>query len=43
MPHPSSLGRPGGYGWPLVQRLAEHVGIISLPDGKIINAVLRLA
>ncbi|MGP3637547.1 ATP-binding protein [Streptomyces sp. 24-1644] len=39
---PSSLGRPGGYGWPLVQRLAAHVGITALPEGKIINAVLRL-
>ncbi|MFD3875887.1 ATP-binding protein [Streptomyces sp. NPDC058623] len=40
---PPSPGRLGGYGWPLIQQLAEHVGITALPDGKIINAVLRLA
>ncbi|MFD9418198.1 ATP-binding protein [Streptomyces goshikiensis] len=41
--HPRTRGRPGGYGWPLIQQLAEHVTITPLPDGKIINAVLRLA
>ncbi|MFD6917342.1 ATP-binding protein [Streptomyces virginiae] len=41
--HPRSRGRPGGYGWPLIQQLAEHIAITPLPNGKIINAVLRLA
>ncbi len=42
-PRPRGPGRPGGYGWPLIQRLAEHIDITLLPHGKIINAVLRLA
>lgn len=32
---------PGGYGWPLVNRLAE-VTVVSLgPEGKLIRALLR--
>ncbi|MFJ3877075.1 ATP-binding protein [Streptomyces sp. NPDC090077] len=34
--------RPGGYGWPLVQRLAEHVDCRARPGGKDITATLRL-
>ncbi|GLX23492.1 ATP-binding protein [Streptomyces lavendulae] len=33
---------PGGYGWPLVQRLAERVDCIAGPGGKSITATLRL-
>lgn len=36
-------GRPGGYGWPLIQQLAEHIDITSHPGGKTIEAVLRLS
>ncbi|MGW5847673.1 ATP-binding protein [Streptomyces sp. NPDC055254] len=35
-------GEPGGYGWPLVQRLAQHIRITSHPHGKTITASLRL-
>ncbi|MFF4321190.1 ATP-binding protein [Streptomyces sp. NPDC001568] len=36
-------GHPGGYGWPLVRRLADHVDITLLPGGgKTITAVQRL-
>ncbi|MFD5892304.1 ATP-binding protein [Streptomyces sp. NPDC060334] len=42
-PRPNSPLLPGGHGWPLIQRLTEHIGVTLLPDGKIINAVLRLA
>ncbi|MCY0953183.1 ATP-binding protein [Streptomyces sp. H27-S2] len=35
-------GQPGGYGWPLIQRLAEHIDITLHPEGKTIRAVLRL-
>ncbi|WP_411107606.1 ATP-binding protein [Streptomyces sp. cmx-4-9] len=37
-----SPDHPGGYGWPLIQRLTEHIGISSRPDGKTISTVLRL-
>ncbi|MFH8894678.1 ATP-binding protein [Streptomyces sp. NPDC054904] len=44
---PSSHGRDparsGGYGWPLIQRLAEHIDITPHPDGKTIQAILRLS
>ncbi|MET9605976.1 ATP-binding protein [Streptomyces sp. NPDC006512] len=33
---------PGGYGWPLIRQLAEHVEIHSHPDGKTITTALRL-
>ncbi|MFF2580882.1 ATP-binding protein [Streptomyces goshikiensis] len=35
--------RPGGYGWPLVQRLADRVDVRSHGGGKTISAELRLA
>ncbi|MFD3939715.1 ATP-binding protein [Streptomyces sp. NPDC058611] len=36
-------GQPGGYGWPLIRRLAEHVDITLRPgDGKTITAIQRL-
>ncbi|MGW5849965.1 ATP-binding protein [Streptomyces sp. NPDC055254] len=38
-----SPAQPGGFGWPLVQHLAEHVDISSRPDGKTITTTLRLA
>lgn len=34
--------RPGGYGWPLVQRLCETVLITPRPGGKTIQVELRL-
>ncbi|MGW1893769.1 ATP-binding protein [Streptomyces sp. NPDC002004] len=34
---------PGGYGWPLVQRLALRVEIAPLQDGKSIRVLLPLA
>ncbi|MDX6760235.1 MULTISPECIES: ATP-binding protein [Streptomyces] len=37
-----TVDRPGGYGWPLVQRLAEHVDCSTRPDGKTITTALRL-
>ncbi|MFD3700344.1 ATP-binding protein [Streptomyces sp. NPDC058646] len=40
---PRTRASPGGYGWPLIQQLADHIAITPLPDGKIINAALRLA
>ncbi|WP_430625576.1 ATP-binding protein [Streptomyces sp. NBC_01264] len=41
--HPTAHGRPGGYGWPLIQLLAERVDITPLPDGgKTITAIQRL-
>ncbi|EFL19328.1 predicted protein [Streptomyces sp. C] len=33
---------PGGYGWPLIQRLAERVDCSTRPGGKNITATLRL-
>ncbi|MFD3328357.1 ATP-binding protein [Streptomyces sp. NPDC058701] len=30
---PAARGRVGGFGWPLIQRLTDHVGITSLPGG----------
>ncbi|MDA5286515.1 ATP-binding protein [Streptomyces sp. Isolate_45] len=33
---------PGGFGWPLIQRLAERVEITPLADGKTITIVVRL-
>ncbi|MFD3762478.1 ATP-binding protein [Streptomyces sp. NPDC058622] len=41
--HRGDPARPGGYGWPLIQRLAEHVDITPHPGGKTIQAVLRLS
>ncbi|WP_237403544.1 ATP-binding protein [Streptomyces xanthophaeus] len=41
--HPRARGRPGGYGWPLIQLLAERVDITPLPEGgKTITATQRL-
>ncbi|MFF3215447.1 ATP-binding protein [Streptomyces sp. NPDC002886] len=34
--------QPGGFGWPLIQRLAAHVDIHSHSRGKTITTVLRL-
>lgn len=38
-----SSEHPGGYGWPLIQRLTEHIAIDSHAAGKTIATVLRLA
>ncbi|MFF3216997.1 ATP-binding protein [Streptomyces sp. NPDC002886] len=41
--HSPGCGQPGGFGWPLVRRLTEHIDITTLPDGgKTIIAVQRL-
>ncbi|MFJ8160038.1 ATP-binding protein [Streptomyces sp. NPDC096136] len=37
-----TVEHPGGYGWPLVQRLAERVHCSARPDGKTITTALRL-
>ncbi|GGZ70894.1 ATP-binding protein [Streptomyces subrutilus] len=37
-----SPDQPGGYGWPLIQRLTERVSVSSHPGGKTISATLRL-
>ncbi|MFD3327947.1 ATP-binding protein [Streptomyces sp. NPDC058701] len=44
VPRPTGHGTPGGYGWPLIQRLTEHIDITPLPDagGKTITTVQRL-
>ncbi|MEV6582755.1 ATP-binding protein [Streptomyces sp. NPDC051582] len=41
-PRTGTVERPGGYGWPLVQRLAERVDCRTHPEGKTISTVLRL-
>ncbi|MFF9982534.1 ATP-binding protein [Streptomyces erythrochromogenes] len=38
-----TVDHPGGYGWPLIQRLAEHVDCRTRPDGKTITTALRLS
>ncbi|MCF3182779.1 ATP-binding protein [Streptomyces polychromogenes] len=38
-----SAEHPGGYGWPLVQRLAERVDCTIRADGKTITTALRLS
>ncbi|WP_051782651.1 MULTISPECIES: ATP-binding protein [unclassified Streptomyces] len=38
-----SPGLPGGHGWPLIQRLSEHITITPRPDGKTIEVVVRLS
>ncbi|MFF9011220.1 ATP-binding protein [Streptomyces goshikiensis] len=43
LPRTGTPDRPGGYGWPLVQRLADHVDVRSHGSGKTISAELRLA
>ncbi|MFE2922165.1 ATP-binding protein [Streptomyces goshikiensis] len=44
--HPHSPGSPahvpGGFGWMLVNRIAEHTEIRSGPGGKTITAYLKL-
>ncbi|WP_063831355.1 ATP-binding protein [Streptomyces sp. NRRL F-2664] len=38
-----TVDQPGGYGWPLIQRLTEHVDCSTRPDGKTITTSLRLS
>ncbi|MET9924012.1 MULTISPECIES: ATP-binding protein [unclassified Streptomyces] len=35
-------GQVGGFGWPLVCRLAQHVAVTALPDGKQITVLISL-
>ncbi|MFB4423694.1 ATP-binding protein [Streptomyces sp. QL37] len=37
-----SVAPVGGYGWPLVHRLAKRVSVTYLPDGKHIVALVAL-
>ncbi|MEV8568270.1 ATP-binding protein [Streptomyces sp. NPDC051322] len=38
---PDLTGRTGGFGWPMVQRLARTVAVRSVPDGgKVVSATL---
>ncbi|MFF4319527.1 ATP-binding protein [Streptomyces sp. NPDC001568] len=39
---PAEPEHPGGFGWPLIQRLAERVEISPSADGKTITIVMRL-
>jgi anti-sigma regulatory factor (Ser/Thr protein kinase) len=39
---PADGVQPGGYGWPLVQRLCAAVLVAPCPGGKTIHAELRL-
>ncbi|WP_256107554.1 ATP-binding protein [Streptomyces sp. ODS05-4] len=46
-PHPprsggGSVTTPGGFGWPLVQRLSREVGVEPAGPGKTITAVVAL-
>ncbi|OKK21923.1 hypothetical protein AMK16_01350 [Streptomyces sp. CB00455] len=41
-PRTGSPDHPGGYGWPLIQRLTEHINITVHPGGKTISTTLRL-
>ncbi|MFG2342357.1 ATP-binding protein [Streptomyces yangpuensis] len=38
-----TVDHPGGYGWPLIQRLTEHVDCSTRADGKTITTALRLS
>lgn len=38
----SGVGRIGGYGWPLVRRLAKQVSVTVHPGGKSIVALISL-
>ncbi|MEU9233888.1 ATP-binding protein [Streptomyces subrutilus] len=35
--------QPGGFGWPLIQHLAQHVSVSTHTTGKTISITLRLA
>jgi anti-sigma regulatory factor (Ser/Thr protein kinase) len=39
---PSRPSVPGGFGWPVIQRLSSHVTVDVGPGGKTITAVLEL-
>ncbi|MFI5671023.1 ATP-binding protein [Streptomyces sp. NPDC051704] len=43
VPRTGTVERPGGYGWPLVQRLAERVECRAHREGKTISTVMRLS
>ncbi|MGW7347564.1 ATP-binding protein [Streptomyces sp. NPDC054854] len=43
VPRPTAHGTPGGYGWPLIRRLTDHVDITPHPEGgKTITTHQRL-
>ncbi|MGW6927545.1 ATP-binding protein [Streptomyces sp. NPDC054950] len=44
LPHTrhSQPWEPGGFGWPLVQRLSKAVRVATRPDGKTVQAILPL-
>ncbi|MET7872815.1 ATP-binding protein [Streptomyces cyaneofuscatus] len=41
-PKSRGKGQVGGFGWPLVCRLARHVAVTALPDGKQITVLVSL-
>ncbi len=41
-PRSREKGQVGGFGWPLVCRLARHVAVTALPDGKQITVLISL-
>lgn len=41
-PKSREKGQVGGFGWPLVCRLAQHVAVTALPDGKQITVLISL-
>ncbi|WP_411105266.1 ATP-binding protein [Streptomyces sp. cmx-4-9] len=44
IPSPTDHGTSGGYGWPLIQRLTDHIDITPHPHGgKTITTRQRLA
>ncbi|MFD3875261.1 ATP-binding protein [Streptomyces sp. NPDC058623] len=40
---PAAPDYPGGFGWPLIQRLAERVEVSPFADGKTITIEVRLS
>ncbi|WP_392892919.1 hypothetical protein [Streptomyces sp. LN699] len=36
-----TLDQPGGYGWPLIERLTERIDVRSHGGGKTVSAELR--
>ncbi|MEU8778122.1 ATP-binding protein [Streptomyces sp. NPDC048606] len=43
VPRTGTAENPGGFGWPLIRRLSDHVACDARPDGKTITTALRLA
>jgi anti-sigma regulatory factor (Ser/Thr protein kinase) len=39
---PTEHGRPGGYGWMIIQRLSSRLGVEVVPGGKTITAMVAV-